>query len=94
VFKRESDAGMKNMPSVMKEMPIAAARPTAGKGVSHERRQPVVDAGPDFSASPAQPDSPAAFQRLLHKTLQRQNQGDVQEASPGVDRQIVVLDGS
>ncbi len=79
---------MKNMPSVMKEMPIAAACPATGKRAPHERLLQVVDGGRDFSASAASPDSPEAFQRLLQKNLRGQDRGSVHGASPGVDRQI------
>ncbi len=78
---------MNNMPSVMKEMPIAAAGPVTGKWTQPERLLPVAGSGRDFPASAANSDSPETFQRLLHKNLQGQDQGSGHEASFGGDRQ-------
>ena len=79
---------MKNMPSVMKEMPIAATRPAAGKRIQHERQLPVADGERDFSASAANPNSPETFHRLLQKNLHGQDRGSASEPSPGGDRQV------
>ncbi len=86
--KRERDAVMKNMPSVMKEMPVATTRPAAGKRVQHERPLPVADSASDFSASAANPNSPEPFHRLLQKNLRDQGRGSDAEPSPGGDRQV------
>src|SRR5512140_1657015 len=85
--KRERDAVMKNMPSVMNEMPIAAAPPAAGKWMQHERLLPVADGGSDFSASATNANSPETFHRLLQKNLHGQDRGSASEPSAGSDRQ-------
>ena len=79
---------MKNMPAVMKEMPIAATRPVAGKRIQHERQPPVADGERDFSASAANSNSPETFHRLLQKNLHGQDRGGAAEPSPGSDRQV------
>ncbi len=79
---------MKNMPSVMKEIPVATTRPAAGKRVQHERLLPVADGGSDFSASAADANSPEPFHRLLQKNLHGQERGNASEPSAGSDRQV------
>ena len=79
---------MKNMPSVMKEIPIAAARSVTGKWTQPERMSPVVGGGVDSLSFAANADSPETFQRMLQKNLQGRDQGRVHGASPGGDRQI------
>jgi hypothetical protein len=77
---------MKNMPSVMKEMPNGAPRPVSGKKMQKGLHPASVN-GLDVISSSVVPISPVAFHRLLQDSLRIHDPAGIGLASLTVDGQ-------
>jgi len=77
---------MKNMPSVMKEMPNGMTRLIRGKKMQKDRPLTSVS-GLDVISSTVLPISPVAFNRLFQDSLRVHNQAGMHSASVSIDGQ-------
>lgn len=77
---------MKNMPSVIKEMPSETPRSIPGKKIQ-KGRQPASVNGLDSISSAVVPISPVAFHRLFQDSLRVHDQAGISLALPIVDGQ-------
>ncbi len=75
---------MKNMPSVMREIPNGAKLPNPGKRMQN---QPASANGPDVDSSAVVPMSPVAFHRLFQDSLRVHEQAGIRSASASADGQ-------
>ena len=74
---------MKNMPSVMKEMPDGASHPVSGKKMRRESQSASVN-GLDFSSSAIAPIPSSAFHRLFQDNVHVHDRAGAISLSPNV----------